>query len=203
MSIKSKFFTKWGTNCLKNNDIELALKMIDRAIKADSQDLEAYLVKAGILARTEQPEEAIEVFDKALETNPDSEIKKIINELREALVEEIDYIKTGKNVATEHGNKGLVLLNQLQQPEESIKMFDKALEINPEFAEAYLSKGAALGQLGQIEESIIMFDKVIEINPQFAKAYHNKGVALKMLGKHEEALQMFNKANEIDPELAK
>ena len=45
MSIKSKFFTKWGTNALKVNDIELALKMVDKAIRADQRDLKAYLAK--------------------------------------------------------------------------------------------------------------------------------------------------------------
>lgn len=201
MSIKSKFFTKWGTNALKMNDTELALKMTNKAIRADQQDLKAYLAKFAVLVRMEQPEEALKILDQAIEMNPED--KKDIDEIRQSFVGCVDDIKAGKNVAVEYCNEGLVLLNQFQQLKESIKMFDKALEVDPQFAEAYLSKGSALGQLGQIEESIIMFDKVIEINPQFAKAYHNKGVALKMLGKHEEALQMFNKANEIDPELIK
>ena len=168
MSIKSKFFTKWGTNCLKNNDIELALKMVNKAIKADQRDLKAYLAKFAVLVRMEQPEEAIKTLDQAVEMNPKD--KKDIDEIRQSFVECVDDIKAGK-VAIEYHNKGkdLFLLNQPQQLKESIEMFDKALEINPQFAEAYLSKGVALKMLGKHEEALQMFNKAFEINPELAK----------------------------------
>lgn len=169
MSIKSKFFTKWGENALKINDMELALKMVNKAINADPQDLKAHFIKVNILGLTGQPEEALKTLDQAIETNPENE--KEINELglRQALVEEIDYIKTGKNVAVEYYNEGIILLNQTQELEESIKMFDKALEIDPQFAKAYYNKGVVLKMLERHEEALKMFDKASEINPELIK----------------------------------
>lgn len=168
MSIKSKFFTKWGTNALKINDTELALKMVDKAIRADQRDLKAYLAKFAVLIRMEQSKEALEILDQAIEMNPED--KKDIDEIRQSFVECVDDIKADK-VAIEYYNKGkdLFLLNQSQQLEESIEMFDKALEINPQFAEAYLSKGVALEMLGKHEGAVEMFNKALEINPELAK----------------------------------
>ena len=54
--------------------------------------------------------------------------------------------------------------------EEAIKNYDKAIENNPNFADAWLSKGNALGKLGIYEEAVEAFDNAIEINPQYAGA---------------------------------
>ena len=94
MSIKSKFFTKWGTNALKVNDTELALKMINKAIKADSRELKAYLTKIAILSRMGQPKEALETLDLAIETNPENKEIDNLREMRQPLVE---YINETKN----------------------------------------------------------------------------------------------------------
>jgi len=96
-------------------------------------------------------------------------------------------------------NKGGAL-GDLGRHDEALEMFDKAIEINPQFDKAYYNKGLALGNLGRCEEAIEMFDKTIEINPQDAKAYYNKGVILGKLGRHEEAIEMFDNAIEIDPQ---
>ena len=168
MSIKSKFFTKWGTNCLKNNDKELALKMVNKAIKADQWDLKAYLAKFAVLVRMNQPEEALKTLDQATEMNPED--KKDIDELRQPFVECVNDIKADK-VAIEYHNKGkdLFLLNEPKQTKEAIKMFDKALKINPQFAEVYIDKGFALEILGKHKEALRMFNKAFEINPELAK----------------------------------
>lgn len=92
MSIRSKFFTKWGENLFRDNEPELALKMFDRAIKADPKDWRAYIGKVGILTRAGYPEEAIKILDQALEANPKN--AKDLNEIRQTL---IDFINENKN----------------------------------------------------------------------------------------------------------
>ena len=83
---------------------------------------------------------------------------------------------------------------------EAIETYNKAIEINPQFAEAWNNKGTALGNLGRFEEALIAYDKAIEINPQFAEAWNSKGAALGNLGRFEEALIAFDKAIEINPQ---
>ena len=67
-------------------------------------------------------------------------------------------------------------------------MFDQALRINPNYANAYNNKGMRLDRfsgvvlknLGKFSESIIMYDQVLRINPNDANAYKNKGMKLKL-----------------------
>ena len=46
-------------------------------------------------------------------------------------------------------------------------MYDKALEINPNFCEAYTNKGITFNILGKFDDAIKMYDKAIEINPNY------------------------------------
>jgi tetratricopeptide (TPR) repeat protein len=48
---------------------------------------------------------------------------------------------------------------------EAIACFDKAIEINPNYAMAWSEKGLSLHNLGNNEEAIECFDKSLELNP--------------------------------------
>jgi tetratricopeptide (TPR) repeat protein len=63
--------------------------------------------------------------------------------------------------------KGVALLN-LGNYEEAIKCYDKAIEIEPNNAEAWNNKGIVLGRLSKYEEAIACYDKAIEIEPDYA-----------------------------------
>jgi tetratricopeptide (TPR) repeat protein len=95
-------------------------------------------------------------------------------------------------------DEGWALLDQ-QKYQEAISAFDKAIELNPNDANAWYNKGYALGNLAKYEEAIIAFDKAIEIKPDDANAWNNKGYALFNLGKYEEAIECYDKALEIEP----
>ncbi len=58
--------------------------------------------------------------------------------------------------------------------EEAIKDYDKAIELNPQYAKAYNNRGKAKAKLGRNEEAIKDYDKAIELNPQLAEAYNNR-----------------------------
>ena len=67
------------------------------------------------------------------------------------------------------------------QNRKAVESYDKALEINPEFAQAHSNRGKALSELGQDQEAIVSCNQAIEINPDYAMAYFNRGNALKNL----------------------
>jgi len=66
--------------------------------------------------------------------------------------------------------------------------FDKATELNPEYAAAWNNKGIALFNQREYEEAIKAYDKAIELNPEDAYAWNNKGIALAKQGRYEEAI---------------
>jgi tetratricopeptide (TPR) repeat protein len=84
---------------------------------------------------------------------------------------------------------------------EAIKWYDKAIELDPKYADAWYNKGNALNSLGKYEEAIENFDKALKIDPNYASAWNNKGYAIDKLGKYQEAIEHYNKAIELDPNI--
>jgi tetratricopeptide (TPR) repeat protein len=80
----------------------------------------------------------------------------------------------------------------------AIEDFDKALELNPEYADAYFNRGTAHSALNQHEKAIENYNKAIELDPNFAGAYNNRGLIYYNLMMHNEAIADYNKAIELD-----
>ncbi len=98
-------------------------------------------------------------------------------------------------------NFGVILKNvgKFKEAEKSIR---KAIEINPDFAEAYYNLGNILNDLGKLEEAEFLYQKAIELNPNLADAYYNLGNILKDLGKLKEAEFAYSKVIEIKADYA-
>lgn len=83
--------------------------------------------------------------------------------------------------------------------DEAIVEFQKAIEMDSQFAAAYTSLGAAYGEKGIIDQSISASKKAIELDPRNATAHYNLGNAFGKEGNYEEAFASFYKAVELDP----
>ena len=81
----------------------------------------------------------------------------------------------------------------------ALDFINKAIKINPNFAEAYNEQGNALNELKKLEEAIKSYNNAININPKYADAYYNKGLVLHELKKLESAVQNYDKAIKINP----
>lgn len=85
---------------------------------------------------------------------------------------------------------------------EALVCFDKALEINPNSADAWINKGDVLKKIGRHDAALACVDKGLEIEPS-SVAWYLKASILEYLGRHEEALSSYNKQiayqNEINP----
>jgi len=102
----------------------------------------------------------------------------------------------------EWANKGLSL-DSLGRPDEAMRCFDKALELDPSYANAWTNKGSGLSNLGRFEEAIRCFDKALELAPRDSAAWYSKGTSLHNLGRHEDAIRCYDKALELDPRYVK
>ncbi|MEM2868290.1 MAG: tetratricopeptide repeat protein [Candidatus Bathyarchaeia archaeon] len=52
----------------------------------------------------------------------------------------------------------------------ALKIFDRATQLKPNYAEAWSSKGAVLYSLGRLEEALKCYDEAIRIKPNYAEA---------------------------------
>ena len=95
-----------------------------------------------------------------------------------------------------------VIAAQSGYPTLAVELIGKAIEVNPNYANAYSNRGAALKELKRLEEANASFDKAIAIKPDYADAYSNRGAVLQDLKRLEEALASYDRAIEIKPDYA-
>ena len=81
---------------------------------------------------------------------------------------------------------------------------NKAIQINSNFPEGYLSHGVGNYYLpaqfgGGIEHAVKDFEKAIQLNPKLADAHLWLGVALRKLNRHADARKAFAKSLELNP----
>jgi tetratricopeptide (TPR) repeat protein len=93
---------------------------------------------------------------------------------------------------------GLKQVN-LNNMEEAISAWDKAIAINPNLASAWHNRGSALGHLSKFTEAIASFDKALEIDPQDAQTWNDRAHALLKLKRWSEAIESWDKAIDIYP----
>ena len=90
----------------------------------------------------------------------------------------------------------------LKQFDAAIKYYKKALEIKPDYAEAYYNMGIALKDNGDLDAAINSYKKALEIKSDYVGAYFNTGNILKDTGDLEAAIDNYKKALEIKPDYA-
>jgi len=87
----------------------------------------------------------------------------------------------------------------LENFEEAVDFFSKAINLKPEYIKAHNNLGSILTHLGKFEEAAQCYAKAIELKPDFAEAHFNLGKSLNDLGKLEESVHSYTKAIEFKP----
>jgi tetratricopeptide (TPR) repeat protein len=103
--------------------------------------------------------------------------------------------------AVVYSNRGTAHLN-MEEYDQAIQNYDKAIELNPNLAIAYNNRGNAYEDKGEYDRAIQDYDKAIELNPNLAIVYNCRGNVYVDKGKYDQAIQDYNKAIELDPENA-
>jgi len=101
-----------------------------------------------------------------------------------------------------HFNEG-VRYGINEQFEASLESFNRAIEYNPLFAEAFLYKGLAQIELGQYREAVRNLTISIELDPAFSdQALYFRGVSRLYLDEFFEALNDLDIAIHLNPDYA-
>ena len=111
------------------------------------------------------------------------------------------YINQGYKDPKVFSNYGIILKN-IGNLKEAELLTRKAIEINPDFADAYSNLGSILKDIGKLHEAEISVRKAIELNPFIADAHLNLGSILVDLGNLKDAELSTRKAIELKPDLA-
>ncbi|MCB2145522.1 MAG: hypothetical protein KQI81_03545 [Deltaproteobacteria bacterium] len=84
--------------------------------------------------------------------------------------------------------------------DKSIDLLTRAIEADPHYTLAIVSRGAAFLKLDMLDQARSDFDRAIKINPAYARAYHLRGLVSEKKGDSHSALDDLNRAIELDPE---
>jgi len=106
--------------------------------------------------------------------------------------------ETPETIATAHFNRGLAH-HAKREFDLAIADYDRAIALNPEFAEAYNYRGKAYFQKGDHDAAMPDLDRAIALNPEYAGAYANRGLVLGWEGKKERAAADFREVLALRP----
>jgi tetratricopeptide (TPR) repeat protein len=134
------------------------------------QDARTYYEKGLEKAQLGQFEEAIKLFSKSIELQPE------------------DYFSWY--------NRGIAK-NRLGLYEESLSDFNQTIKLAPEYKKGYLNRGTTRKHLTDYNGAIIDYTFAINLDPDYADAYYNRGLIFELLNKQDSACIDFNKANEL------
>jgi protein O-GlcNAc transferase len=94
---------------------------------------------------------------------------------------------------------GIILQNQ-ELFEPAISHYRRALEIKPDYAEAYFDLGNTLKDMGQLDKAVANYQLALNIQPRLVEAHNNLGLAMQQFGQLEEAIASYYRALEVLPD---
>ena len=123
----------------------------------------------------------------------------MVNQMAEHAIWSI-WFRGGTADANHHLARGALAM-QRQDIEHAITHFDRAIEISPNFSEAYNQRALANYLLDQFEQAIVDAKKAIDLMPIHFGAWAGMGHCNTNLGRAGEAVRCYEKALEINPHL--
>jgi protein O-mannosyl-transferase len=100
-----------------------------------------------------------------------------------------------------YNNRGLAYDN-LGNHKQAIEDYNRAIESEPGYADAYYNRGLAYNSLRNYRKAIEDYDRAIGINPRDAEAYYNRGLAHQGAGDDRQAIEDYGRAINIKPDFA-
>ncbi len=88
-------------------------------------------------------------------------------------------------------------LLDLLRPEAALESAERAIAIEPDYAESHSNRGLALVELGRMAEALASFDRAITLGPQFAPARRNKALCCLLLGRLEEGWPLYESRERV------
>ena len=161
---------------------------------------------AVILLERNQPDEAIELLNRAIEVKPDyfealNNRGRIYAAKQLPDLAEADYqaaLRYNSRFAMAYNNLG-ALHGSAGDRARAYRDFTNAIRCDERYAEAYVNRGNVLLLENRPADALKDYEAALGINPKLAFAYGGRGLALCRLGHDEQAIADFDRSIELDP----
>jgi tetratricopeptide (TPR) repeat protein len=164
---------EWSKNCHMylpysksihyEKSLETRLEEIDRLIEREPTQPGCYDVKADLLVKLGEDQQALLWYDRAMEL--------------------------GTPNAYRYSRKGDVLA-RLDRAGEAMECYEKAISLEPDGIFGYTHKARLLEQLGRGEEALALYDAFITAHPSDLQGYLQKAMWFTKHDKYDEAHQI-------------
>jgi tetratricopeptide (TPR) repeat protein len=83
---------------------------------------------------------------------------------------------------------------RLGQAQQALANYDRAIELQPDFADAFGNRANVLSNLGRHEQALAGYDRALALRPGSHEDWTNRGAVLEDLDRFEEALASYDRA---------
>jgi tetratricopeptide (TPR) repeat protein len=151
--------------------LEDAVREQERALAADPSNVQSHVNLISLYGRLDNPETAKEHFEAVLRLQP--------------------------NRSDAWYNYGVLLLREHKDLQQAEKAFLRALNINPDYAEARNNLGVIYEEAGRLDDAASEFRKAIASRPDYPLARFHLGRILLHQKKYEDAVHQFLRARRV------
>lgn len=189
-------------------------QLINKALKESDADF-LYFQASRLYDKGDFPE-FLDVFFKAIHARYDIEkplprrfIQKKLNHINELRAENrclIDQMREQKSVLHKYAEEYYLLGNECivsyKDHRAALANFNKALDLDPNYLDAWVRKGVTLYDRKDFYEADVCFNTAVKLSPMSFKALYNRGKNRIALDDHELAITDLSKAITIKPDHA-
>ncbi len=189
-----------------DGDTQQALRSYELLSQWDPGSVDVRMTFANLLLRGNDPQAAIEQFERALTIEPENWVahndlasayeqagllKEAIEQLHIVVEEQPGFPDTHLRLGD--------LYAKIGNGDAAVQQYRAALDIQPDYLEAVVKMGTQHLRSGVYIEAARWFNRAVEINDRLLTAYVGLGVAQRDCGRQEEAMASFEMAASIEP----
>ena len=171
----------------------------DKVIQMNAKDWEGYSSKASLMYKQRKYSDALELFQQAMNVNPEYKPYSELAMIRFALGQKQEAITDLKSFLEYYPKDdfsiyfcGFISYN-LQRDAEAMVYANQAIELNPNEANYHLLKANILLATKDIDNAISAYNTVLLLNDKSGEAYYKRAIA-----KAERFAKVGNKQDKID-----
>lgn len=184
----AEYHCKLGDSLKERGRITEALASYERAIATNPDDVNGYRAIAQTYFQQNDPELVKAIYERAEDHNSELLQAKDYNSLGIAYLQKITVIDLEQQSLKEDLESN------------AIACFEKAIQINPTYADAHCNLGSTFIRKNQLKDAILAYKEAIDIDPNFAQPYFNLGIIFNNIGKTDEAIACFQSAVDLVPD---
>jgi tetratricopeptide (TPR) repeat protein len=182
-SFLAEYHCRLGDSLQERGRIVEAIASYERAIATNPDYVDGYRAIAQIHIKQHDPQAANSIYERADVHNSE-------------LLQSKDYNALGMAWLTSTKIEGQSADDLVDR---AIACFQRAIQIDPSYANAHCNLGSAFIRQSQVKDAILAYKEAIDIDQNFAHPYFNLGILLNNIGKVDEAIACLQSAIHLSP----